>query len=179
MRRMASRASTRSRLAPPLSDPLSVAPCMAPCRLVWALVHSPHSKHQQRGLEICRLKLKDKGSAASSSSREFRYFAAVACYNQGKYIEARREVSALLQVRAAVRLDPCAVRVHHASPRCALHGCKFAACHTMRQATQRKLAASACPNRACSSVTRPLRQAGGRSLSSSTHASCVDLGFRA
>lgn len=64
-------------------------------RLVWALVHSPHSKHQQRGLEICRLKLQDR--SASASGREFRYFAAVACYNQGKYIEARREVSALLQ----------------------------------------------------------------------------------
>ncbi|KAG2487293.1 hypothetical protein HYH03_014133 [Edaphochlamys debaryana] len=61
-------------------------------RLVWALVHSTTRLHQARGLELCRAKLKEL-----PNDREFRYFAAVACYNLGHYIDARRELSALLK----------------------------------------------------------------------------------
>ncbi|GIL64460.1 hypothetical protein Vafri_18375 [Volvox africanus] len=62
-------------------------------RLVWALVHSTHRGHQSRGLELCRAKLREQ-----AKDKEYRYFAAVACYNMGQYIDARRELSSLLQV---------------------------------------------------------------------------------
>ncbi|GLI67724.1 hypothetical protein VaNZ11_011924, partial [Volvox africanus] len=62
-------------------------------RLVWALVHSTHRGHQSRGLELCRAKLREQ-----AKDKEYRYFAAVACYNMGQYIDSRRELSSLLQV---------------------------------------------------------------------------------
>ncbi|GIL64459.1 hypothetical protein Vafri_18375 [Volvox africanus] len=67
-------------------------------RLVWALVHSTHRGHQSRGLELCRAKLREQ-----AKDKEYRYFAAVACYNMGQYIDARRELSSLLQEHPGFR----------------------------------------------------------------------------
>ncbi|EFJ40492.1 hypothetical protein VOLCADRAFT_108124 [Volvox carteri f. nagariensis] len=67
-------------------------------RLVWALVHSTNRSHQSRGLELCRAKLREQ-----AKDKEFRYFAAVASYNLGQYIEARRELSSLLQEHPGFR----------------------------------------------------------------------------
>lgn len=62
-------------------------------RLVWALVHSTSRKHQKRGYDIAQQKLQDDNKDA----KEYRYFAAVACYNMGRYVEARKEVTTLLK----------------------------------------------------------------------------------
>ncbi|KXZ44488.1 hypothetical protein GPECTOR_67g329 [Gonium pectorale] len=67
-------------------------------RLVWALVHSASRSHQSRGLELCRTKLKEQ-----QKDKEYRYFAAVAAYKLGHYIEARRELSSLLKEHAGFR----------------------------------------------------------------------------
>ncbi|GFR50117.1 hypothetical protein Agub_g12267, partial [Astrephomene gubernaculifera] len=62
-------------------------------RLVWALVHSANRGHQSRGLDLCRAKLQGQ----QQQDKEYRYFAAVAAYNLGRYIEARRELATLLK----------------------------------------------------------------------------------
>ncbi|GLC36733.1 hypothetical protein PLESTB_000788600 [Pleodorina starrii] len=67
-------------------------------RLVWALVHSTSRSHHARGLELCRAKLREQ-----TKDKEYRYFAAVASYNMGQYIESRRELATLLQEHPGFR----------------------------------------------------------------------------
>ena len=67
-------------------------------RLSWALVHSSEKGDIQRGLELCEAML----SGGSSDQRELLYLVAVSKYRQKRFIECRRSLKSLMEVR------PCA-----------------------------------------------------------------------
>lgn len=66
------------------------------CRYAWALVHSPRKADLAAGLKLAAT-LEREGEG---EQRDVLYLQAVALYRQGKYLEARRTLDRLLEVRA-------------------------------------------------------------------------------
>lgn len=75
----------------------------AKARAVWALVHSRSAAQQQRGLDMAEDALK---AGECSNSDDLRYLAAVAQYQLGHLLDARRRLAELLKVRQACS-DTC------------------------------------------------------------------------
>lgn len=67
-------------------------------RLSWALVHGPSKADIHRGLELCEAMLSGGGSA---DQRELLYLVAVAKFRLKHFVECRRSLKSLLEVRGA------------------------------------------------------------------------------
>lgn len=65
-------------------------------RLIFSLVHSRVSKDLERGRSLALAQL-SRTDASPQDQRELRYLAAVALYNLRRYVEARRELEALME----------------------------------------------------------------------------------